>query len=119
MTGMDSPRSDTPSGNAPADAPAPGFFASRWNGAVPVDRLFWVDTVLVGTLLNVVAAFAGVLALGFKAPEWLSLALYLSPMPYNLFLVLAIWRSTDRPGTTARAAYRIGALIWFAAGVLI
>ena len=69
--------------------------------------------------MNVVAAFAGVLALGFKAPEWLSLALYLSPMPYNLFLVLAIWRTTERPGTAARAAYRIGALIWFAAGVLI
>lgn len=97
----------------------PGFFAARWRGEVSLDRLFFVDMLLVGTAINVVAAFVSLLIFGLKLPVWAAVAAYLAPLPYNIFLVLAVWRTTERPGTRAAFGYRLGALAWLAASVII
>lgn len=107
-----------PSGAVP-DATAAGFLAARRAGRVPLSRVFWIDMLVIGTAINVLASLAAVLALGFKAPEWLSLAIYLSPLPWSLFLVLAVWRACDRPGEASPPAYRAAALAWLAAATLI
>lgn len=54
--------------------------------------LFWRDLVLVGTLVNVL--FTGV-ALALAASGLsiaLAAAVHFAPLPYNLFLVAAVWR---------------------------
>lgn len=98
---------------------AGGFFAARWRGAVALDRLFWIDMVLVATLLNIAAAFASVLLFGFKLPAWLAVAVYLSPLPYNVFLALAVWRTAERAAPPSATGYRLGALVWLAASLLV
>ena len=58
----------------------------------------------VGTVLNLAASF-GALALrpwAHRAPwRW---PLHFAPMPYNLFLCLALWRLAQRPAPVAAAA---------------
>jgi hypothetical protein len=96
-----------------------GFFASRWHGAAPIDRLFWTDMIIVGTLVNVAAAFGAVMLLGLKLPAWIAVAAYLAPLPYNVFLVLAVWRATEGLAGGAASGYRAGALVWLALAIIV
>jgi hypothetical protein len=98
---------------------APGFFAARWRGAVAIDRLFWTDMIIVATLINVAAAFGAVMLLGLKLPAWIAVALFLAPLPYNVFLVLAVWRTTEGMAGSAASGYRFAALIWLVLVFLI
>ena len=69
------------------------FFARRWRGQIAWQRLFWRDMLAVGTVLNLAASFGAV-----------AVALHFAPMPYNLFLCLALWRLAQRPAPVAAAA---------------
>lgn len=75
--------------------------------------LFWRDMVLVGTLVNLLFT-GGALAM---AASGLSIALaaavHFAPLPYNLFLVGAVWR------LPASALHRWGALGWLALVTLV
>jgi hypothetical protein len=96
------------------------FFRARWHGLVSLDRLFWVDMVLVATALNIVTSFAAILVLGLKGPTWASILVYLSPLPYNIFLVVAVWRTTERmPATLTTGWMRTGSLLWLLVATLI
>ncbi|MBZ0163760.1 MAG: hypothetical protein K8H74_13750 [Notoacmeibacter sp.] len=96
-----------------------GFFATRWRGETAIDRLVLFDMLLAATGINIVAAFAAVMMLGFKLPEWIAIVTYVAPMPYNIFLVLAVWRTTGNIPPRAARNYRLAALVWLAAAVLI
>ncbi len=67
-----------------------GFFRTRWRGEVPLDRLFWRDMLLVGTVLSVASSALALLLLGLKLPLWLVLAVHFLPVPYNIFLTIAV-----------------------------
>ncbi|WP_353644365.1 hypothetical protein [Mesorhizobium sp. WSM2239] len=95
------------------------FFASRWRGEVPLDRLFWRDMVLVGTALNLLTTAAAILLLGLKTPMAIVLAVFLSPLPYNIFLFAAVWRTADTAGTAKAAFFRSAALLWFVVATII
>ncbi|WP_394887634.1 hypothetical protein ACG873_22135 [Mesorhizobium sp. AaZ16] len=95
------------------------FFASRWRGEAPLDRLFWRDMVLVGTLLNLLTTAAAILMLGLKAPMAAVLAVHFLPLPYNLFLFAAVWRTADATGNARAAFFRSGALLWLVAATVI
>ncbi|EHK58201.1 hypothetical protein [Allomesorhizobium alhagi] len=95
------------------------FFASRWRGEAPLDRLFWRDMVLVGTILNLVTTAAAILLLGLKAPMAVVLAVHFSPVPYNIFLFAAVWRTADAAGNARAAFFRSAALLWLVAATVI
>ncbi|HEV2900293.1 MAG TPA: hypothetical protein VGX71_21145 [Pseudaminobacter sp.] len=95
------------------------FFASRWRGEAPLDRLFWRDMVLFGSLLNVLATAAAILMLGLKAPLVVVLAVHFFPVPYNLFLFAAVWRTADAAGNARAAFFRSAALLWLVAATVI
>jgi hypothetical protein len=95
------------------------FFASRWRGEAPLDRLFWRDMVVFGTLLNLLTTAVALLLLGLKAPLWVVLAAHLSPLPYNIFLLAAVWRTADAAGGASAAFYRSAALLWLVAATII
>lgn len=90
----------------------PGFFPARWRGLVPLDKLFWRDMVVVGTGINLATTAAALAVLGLKMPLAASLAVHFAPLPYNLFLFLAVWRTAaQQPGPIASLA-QIFAAIW-------
>jgi len=85
-----------------------GFFVRRWRGEVVLGRLFWRDMLLGATLLNVAATLAALGALAVKAPSWLALALHFAPVPYNAFIVAAVWRTRAGAPLTLAAS-----VAWF------
>jgi hypothetical protein len=49
-----------------------------------------------------------------------AIAVFLAPLPYNIFLTLVVWRTAEKSAASAAAAfYRLGALAWLAASVVI
>ena len=71
---------------------AQGFIARRWRGDVPLRTVFWRDMLGVGTAVNVLATFAALIAASQGAPSALAVAIHLAPMPWNLFLLVAVGR---------------------------
>jgi len=55
------------------------FFRTRWRGETPLDRLFWRDMLLVGTILNIASSALALILLGLKLPLWLVLAVQSHP----------------------------------------
>jgi len=85
---------------------------------VPIGRVFWLDMLVYGTAINVVTTIAALLLFTTKAPTALAAVIYFSPVPYNLFLLIAVWRSaTKAPEPTATAARAFG-LLWFFVAIM-
>lgn len=72
------------------------FFSRRWSGRVPLAQLLWRDMIGVGTLINLVATLLALIAVTQDAPAGLAVALHFAPLPYNLFLFGALWRTPGR-----------------------
>ena len=95
------------------------FFRSRWQGRVPLDRLFWRDLVLVGTVLNVASSVAALILLGLKLPLALVLAAHFAPVPYNIFLTFAVWRTTEKIAGAKASLMTLAATLWLIATVVV
>ncbi|MGX5843357.1 hypothetical protein ACWGTI_21780 [Mesorhizobium sp. ArgA1] len=95
-----------------AGHPAAAFFRSRWQGEVPLDRLFWRDLVVVGTAINIASSALALILLGLKLPLGLVLAVHFAPVPYNLFLTFAVWRTTEKLTGTKAWMITLGATLW-------
>ena len=90
-----------------------GFFSSRWRARVPMRVLFWRDMLLVGTLINVVFTGVALAMAASSMPMALAAAVHFAPLPYNLFLVVAVWR------LPASALHRWASLAWLAFVTLV
>jgi hypothetical protein len=95
------------------------FFARRWERRVPLGTLFWRDMFFVATLINLAAAFASLMALGFKAELPVVLAVFHAPMPYNIFLVGAVWRTAQLVDAARASTARFGAAAWLVAMTIL
>ncbi len=69
------------------------FFASRWHSKVALGVLFWRDLLFYGTLINLAAGLAAFIMLTQDVPPAWALTVHLAPVPYNIFLLLSVWRS--------------------------
>lgn len=95
------------------------FFAERWAGRVPLRILFLRDMLAVGTLINIVTTALSLAAIANDAPTWAGLAIFLSPLPYNLFLFLSVWRAAGQVGGLAGTLTSAGAGLWLVGATLI
>lgn len=95
------------------------FLRERWAGKVPMSRMFWRDIMLYATVLNVASAMAGLLLFTSDLPAWVGLAVFMLPLPYNIFLVMAVWRKAGRRTGLAAQAYQLFSALWLIATVFI
>ncbi len=95
------------------------FFGSRWQGLVPLDRLFWRDMIVVGTAISIASSVAALILLGLKQPLWLVLTVHFSPVPYNIFLTLAVWRTAEKAGGAKASAMMLGSALWLILTVVV
>lgn len=72
------------------------YFARRWRREVPLPGLLWRDMLGVGTAVNLLATFAALMVAAAGLATWLAAAVHFAPLPYNLFLFLAVWRMPQR-----------------------
>lgn len=96
-----------------------GFFAARWQGRIPLPRLFWRDMVIVGSAINVATTVAALVVLGLKAPTAAALAVHFAPLPYNLFLFLAVWRTAEKRSLATAWIAQLGAAAWLIAATTL
>ncbi len=88
-----------------------------WTGEIPLDRAFGLYAVADGLLLNLVTHLAFFALLLNDANLVLVVLAFASSVPYNIFMVVAVWRSADRyrgPKSWAELA-RAGTVIWMLA----
>lgn len=84
-----------------------GFWRSRWRGQAPLRTLLWRDLLAVGTVINLLLGFAALMLAAKGVDLRTVLAVHLSPVPYNLFLAMAVWRHPQ-----GRAWQRLLAVLW-------
>lgn len=53
--------------------------------------MLWRDMLMIGTAINLVCTFSGLFAYIVSGSVWIAVAMHFAPMPFNLFLFLAIW----------------------------
>lgn len=94
------------------------FFRMRWRREVLLDRLFWRDMLLVGTILNVASSALALILLGLKLPLGLVLAVHFLPVPYNIFLTIAVWRTAEKSGGLKAQLMMLGSALWLIATVV-
>jgi len=96
-----------------------GFFRARWCVEVPLGRALWWDMACIGTVVNLAAGLAGMLLLTTNLPAALGALVYFLPLPYNLLLLVSVWRSAATvPGPRAVTAQLL-ATTWFVLAALL
>ena len=92
----------------------PPLVKQLWAGEIPLGQAFWRYAVVVGLLVNLVTSALLLALLAHDASlAWVALSFVL-PIPYNVFAVVAVWRSAARyqgPETRAELA-RIVSVVW-------
>lgn len=96
-----------------------GFVTSRLSGTAPLETVFWRDMLAVGTAINMAAAAAAFTAMTNAWPGWLGILLLILPIPWNLFLGVAVWRSAEREGGPAAITAKVVTVIWVIVMTLI
>jgi hypothetical protein len=66
-----------------------------------------------GSAINIVAGLAGLLLFTSDAPAVFALAAYFGAVPYNVFLLFALWRTTELSPTQLAAGARLIGVVWF------
>jgi hypothetical protein len=87
-----------------------------WNGELPLRDAFWNWTIIYGSFLNLLATAAALATITLGWPGWLAVVIFFLPAPYNVLMIVAVWRSAARyPGDAMWAhAARIAVVIWAA-----
>lgn len=87
---------------------------SLWLGEMPLARAFWEYAILYGLLLNLLTTIGSLMLFAAKAPAGYGLGLFLLAVPYNLFVLVAVWRSAGRyQGERHWADFaRIAVVLW-------
>ena len=88
-----------------------------WAGELSLARTFWEFAILYGFALNLAATLGYLSLLANDASVVLTYIVFLLPLPYDAFMLVAVWRSAARyQGPTlladlARAAIVVWILI--------
>lgn len=68
------------------------YLGRRWRGETSLTRLYWLDMMGVGSFLNVFTGFGALMLAAQGADVRIAAAMHFAMLPYNTFLVVALWR---------------------------
>ncbi len=85
-----------------------------WGGRCPLQEAFWLYAVVYGLLINFATLLGFFIVLINDANMVITALAFVAPVPYNVFVVVAVWRSAARyPGSKTWADFaRLGVVIW-------
>ena len=89
--------------------------ARLWAGEVSLARTFWEFAILYGFALNLAATIGYLSLLANHASVALTYLIFILPLPYDAFMLVAVWRSAGRylgPAFWADLA-RAAIVLWF------
>ena len=96
-----------------------GYFRALWSGTEPLHRVIISDMLIGGTLVNLTTFAVSLVLFGLEAPKWLGAIVFLSPIPYSVFVVVAVWRTAAVSNSPLAWPARLGAMVWLGAMLLI
>ena len=94
-------------------------FRRLWFGLPSLSAIFWHDMVIGGSAINLTASLAAFLMFAADAPIVASTGMFFAPLPYNLLLVTAVWRSASRKPSEWNWPARLAAVGWLLVLTLI
>src|SRR3954447_9060434 len=68
-----------------------------WRGGLPLCRAFWLWGILGGGLVNLLATTLALALVVAGAPTWVIVVVFVAHLPWNLVLLVGVWRSAGRP----------------------
>lgn len=87
-----------------------------WRGEMPLKSAFWDYAILYGVPLNLLSTFVFLLLSSQDAHPALGLAVNVLPLPYNLLVLVGVWRSAAHYQGPAHwiDVARGAVVVWFA-----
>ncbi len=67
-----------------------------WSGDLPLGEAFWTWVVTIGVPLNLTTSLAFLLLISADMPWAALLAGYVLSVPYNVLVLVGVWRSAGR-----------------------
>jgi len=86
------------------------FIGKRWRGETTLIKLYWRDMLIVGSVINLFTGFIALMIAAQGGELWVAATVHFATLPYNVFLVLAVWRT---PGRSTVMAWT--SLVWLGA----
>ena len=93
-----------------------GLATQLWRGELALAHVVWRHAVAYALLVNLASDIPFyALIINQASALWIVLA-FLAPMPYNIFVIVAVWRSAANYSGEQKWAdlARIGSLTWIA-----
>ncbi len=96
------------------------WIASLWRGGIPLTRVFWEYTIAWGTLINLLCTGAALIVFIKDGPVWLGLLLHFAAIPYNVLMIVSVWRAAERESGSSLANFaRTASVAWFVAMLVV
>jgi hypothetical protein len=85
-----------------------------WRGGLPLGRALWLWGIVGGGVISLFATLFALILVAAGAPAWLAVLVFAAPIPWNLVLLVGVWRSAGRPEVSRAAANlaRLFILTW-------
>lgn len=85
-----------------------------WAGRVRLADAIWNYAVFWSLLVNISTTLLTLGLVAAKAPNWLAVIAHLIPIPWNLLVLVGVWRSAAQPAVPrpVTLAVRVAACIW-------
>jgi phosphoketolase len=91
-----------------------GFVKRLWAGDLPLRQAIWEYAVFYGLLINVLTDVLFYALLINDANAALVVLAFVLPIPYNILVIVAVWRSAEhyQGPERSRDLARLGIVIW-------
>jgi hypothetical protein len=85
-----------------------------WRGEVPLGRAFWIWGILGGGAISLASSVLALAIIAGGGPGWLAMIAFGAHVPWNLVLLVGVWRSSDRPEVRKEMAQmaRLTIVVW-------
>jgi hypothetical protein len=82
-----------------------------WRGELPLARAFWLWGILGGAVVALFATILALALLALGAPAWLAVLVFAADIPWNLVLLVGVWRSAGQPQVSRDTASLVRAVM--------
>lgn len=86
---------------------------------MPLPQAFWWYGIVYGFVINALSTLAALAIASTDGPNWLVVVAYLFPLPYELLILVGVWRSAASWQGAPRWAIlaRLAIVLWVAAAM--
>ena len=85
-----------------------------WRGNFPLGRALWLWGILGGGIVSLFSTLFALALFAAEAPAWPAIVVFAAYIPWNLVLLVGVWRSAEQGGVSREIAYgdRLLILAW-------